>query len=235
MMLKNNSLFQNRTASEITHELKTPLTVIEGAHDVLLGEFSDGKPDMKKVQDYLAMIDQNSRRLRRFIGEILDYDRLDGKSFSKELEVVDLQQLWSEVLEEYTPSHGRVRLESAKNPTVIGYREGLRRIAQNLLSNSVRFCPEDDILISIRVHDNRIETSVEDRGIGIPKDKLTKIFEPFVRLGNDPDELKRGSGLGLAIAKRWVEFHNGFILAESKGPGHGAKITYTLSTNAINN
>jgi signal transduction histidine kinase len=113
-------------------------------------------------------------------------------------------------------------------PTALGDEGRNRQILANLVTNALKFSPEDSMVsISISVEDSALAVSVSDRGVGIPPDDMSRLFERFSRLPNSRRSKAKGTGLGLYICKQLVEAQGGRISAESV-PGLGSTFRYTV-------
>ncbi len=228
-MVRHLSLFQDSVASQITHEFKTPLAAIQGAREVLEDAIQGGDKDPRKIRDYMAIIERNTARLQKFVAEVLDFNRIKEISGDGELEKFDLKVIYSEVLQDFLNRRSSLTFECKADATMLGSKEGMKQVFSNLLSNAVKFCPNGKIDVLIAKEEGRLQISVQDEGVGIPKPNLDHIFDPFFKTAS-PNHTQ-GSGLGLAIVKKWIEFHHGTIWVESEGEGRGTKVMFTLPIN----
>lgn len=226
-MIKRISIFHEKEASHLAHEFKSPLYSIQSAKAILEDELDAPNPNPQKINRYLEMIQRNVDRLENFVTDILALSKGmegDAKNICSEFNIVDIVQDISGV---FPKEKTRFKIESKGSALYNGHKEGVRQILLNLISNAVKFSKNKLIHIQIIGKDTFIQVRVADQGRGLKKEDLVKIFEPFVRVGTETARSK-GSGLGLTIARKWVEFHNGRIWAESEGLGHGTTIVFRL-------
>jgi signal transduction histidine kinase len=217
--------------STVSHELKTPLTIISGFVD-LLKDNAGGNLDEEQVET-LGIIRRNASRLSLLINDMLDITRLDAGTFR--VDPVDFDAI--ELVEEVSASFQGILEEKVQALAMdcpgqpIWLRADRNRIAQvvsNLISNASKYSPQgSEIRLSCAVTGERLEISVRDRGIGIsPKDQQ-KLFTPFFRVDNEETRKVSGTGLGLVIAKSIAELHGGEIALES-APGEGTTVRLKL-------
>ncbi|MGH2607339.1 MAG: sensor histidine kinase, partial [Anaerolineales bacterium] len=221
---------QRDFVANVSHELKTPLTSIQGfAQAILEGAVHDAEGLRRAAR----VIHEESDRLRRLVEDLLDLARLDARQVSFVRAPLDLRGLLSSVLERISlrAAEKGVRLENElpSYPSMVGDGDRLAQVFTNLLDNAVKFTPAGG---SVRL---RGETSggwatvhVEDMGPGIPADELSRIFERFYQM----DKARRGGegrgvGLGLAISREIVQAHGGRLTAQSR-PGEGSRFTVEL-------
>lgn len=222
---------QERFLSNVSHEIKTPISVMLVEAQTLPRE---GLSD--DVNAYLDSVGEEMMRLGRLVESFLTLTRVqDGKGLTRELEypandlVMDSVDHCLAFAEQY---HVRLspRLLDAEldaDTIVCGEPELLRTMLDNLVRNAIRFSPRGETVeLSMRRVDSTVLLMVMDRGPGIPPDQLTAIFDRFAQ---SPDEQRRGRGhgLGLEIAQGIAELHGGVIVADNR-EGEGAVFTVTL-------
>jgi signal transduction histidine kinase len=222
---RSETLRQTMTA-DIAHELRTPVTIIQGNLEAIL----DGiyTPDAKTI----APIYEETLHLGHLIDDLRDLALAEAGELRLNKEPTDLAALVSQVVETVNSSlEGGPQLSStsAKGlPEVTLDPKRIRQVLANLLSNAVRFTPEKGEVHIEVVHENEgVEVRVTDTGPGIPPKDLPHLFERFYRGDRARSRASGGSGLGLAIAKQWVEAHGGMIRAENVEDG-GARFTIRL-------
>jgi signal transduction histidine kinase len=176
---------------------------------------------------------RESERLQRLVESLLDFGRLEAKSFRYRLEAVDASEVISRVVEEFrakVSSNGyRVVFgESCSRPVVHADREALGLALWNLLDNAVKYSPDcHTVWVDLDHEDGRVAIRVNNQGMGIPAGEQKRIFRKFVR-GKQPTERRiDGTGIGLAITRRIVEAHRGEIRLRSE-PGQGSTFTILL-------
>lgn len=206
--------------STVAHELRTPLAVIKEGVSLILEKVSGDIND--KQQEILSMTKTNVDRLGRIINDLLDISRIEAGRMDLKLEQIDFTKL---VKEAYT----RWKLESDKKDqnftiSVPSYSVNLHadadkmnQILNNLISNAVKYTPTKGYIeINLKDLKDEIVVSVKDRGYGIDKEDLPKLFEKFQRFGSHVQSGSKGTGLGLAITKELVDMHHGKIEVETK-------------------
>lgn len=216
--------------NNVSHELRTPLTIIRGYAELLL---EDNPPPWEEVRTMAQTILNQTKLLAHQVEQLVAMRRVQ-RDERWPMEVVPYAQWlrlvvtpWKQVLRESAmelevdvPDNlGNVRLAP----------EHLERVIQNLLENARKFSP-DGGRVQVRAWRERswVYTAVSDQGIGIPADKLERIFEPFYQVEGGTTRRFGGMGLGLALVKEIVVRHGGEIWAESPGPGQGATFTFRL-------
>jgi signal transduction histidine kinase len=221
---------QRDFVSNVSHELKTPLTSIQGfAQAILEGAI----PDPEGLRRAARVIHEESDRLRRLVADLLDLARLDAQEVPFVRAPVDLNGLLNSVVERISlrAAERGVRLENGLPPfpVVIGDGDRLAQVFTNLLDNAVKFAPAGSpIRLEGEVSGGWAAVHVDDKGPGIPAEELSRIFERFYQL----DKARRagagrGVGLGLAISREIVQAHGGRLTASSR-PGNGSRFSVLL-------
>jgi len=220
----------------VTHELRTPITAIRAASEILHDD--DEIPEELRKQ-FLQNIISESDRLNRLIDKILDLEKFEtGKQtiYPSQNNLIATIEHSIEPLNQLIKNKNiNVYVES--KDTVLAYYDEDRivQVITNLLSNAIKFCPETDGLITIQVKkkDDFIETSVQDNGKGINPNDFDVIFDKFYQASNQNFKKPVGSGLGLAICKQIIEHHKGKIWVQPSVKG--ACIVFTLPIKNIEN
>ena len=211
----------------VTHEFRTPLTAIKASATSLL---SNPGLDAAQRLELLTVINEESDRLNRLVGEAAEMAQLDANQFELQLGAHPIQEAIEAALEKARPALGQhpvdVRLPSNLPP--VRMDEGrITEVVTQLLENAAKYsAPESPIQITGEVGNRMVMTSVADRGPGIDDFEQSLIFEKFYR-GRDQRLQVQGTGMGLAIAKAIVEAHGGKIGVTSQ-PGHGSVFYFTL-------
>jgi len=215
----------------ISHELRTPITAIRAATEILHDD-DDIPQEMKK--QFLSNIISESDRLNRLITKILDLEKFDsGKQkiyVTKNNIYNTISETISQLQQLIENKNITVDLISEKNIVKAYYDEDrITQVLNNLLSNAIKFCPNQDgnITIFIKESVSEIEVAVEDNGKGIDKNDFEAIFDKFYQSSNQNIRKPVGSGLGLAICKKIIEHHRGKIWAEN-AKNSGGRITFTI-------
>jgi hypothetical protein len=186
----------------------------------------------KETASYLEVIKRNTNRLLSLTNDLLDFQRLQIGKLQISMKPVNFTDVLNNSVKEITPIFkGRRQTLEVKVPKgsihILGDTLRLMEVVVNLLDNASKFTP-DGGRITVHVEDNvdQVITQVSDTGIGIRKDDLNQIFEPFSAI-KKPTHIK-GTGLGLTVAKGLIEAHGGQIWVESAGEGKGATFTFTI-------
>jgi signal transduction histidine kinase len=215
--------------ANISHDLRTPLTLILAPLDDLLsapGVDAAGRRSLETIQ-------RNAQQLRRLIDQLLDVEKIQAGRVDLSRSATDLRALVENVVEKFSGEaiKRKLRIESTVGDvrTLAIDARWIDSALMNLVANATRFARE---AIRIRVTDgtDAVVIAVEDDGLGIPKDELPYIFERFVQ-GGTPRERRGGSGLGLTIAREAVRLHGGLLTAASE-VGQGTVFTMTLPRTA---
>lgn len=212
--------------SNVSHELKTPLTVIYGSADML----ASGMVRPEDVAEFASSIRSESDRLIKLIEDIVSLSKLDEERITDQ-EDVDLYELSGEILRRLSPMAEKrsvTCLLSGKHIVYSGSRTILDEIITNMCSNAIKY-NKDGGNMEVRIGQSGSHTTitVSDTGIGIPPGQLDRIFERFYRADKSRSKKIEGTGLGLSIVKHGAEYHGGTVSAEST-PGKGSIFTVTL-------
>ena len=229
---------QKTFISVVSHELKTPVSIIKGYAGTL--RRPDAHWSAEVLEDSLSVIEEEADNLTALIDNLLEVSRLQAGTFSLEIsEEVLLPQLANSVarkLGNQTEQH-RIFVDFPSGfPSVFADERRLTQVLNNLVSNAIKYSPEGgEILIGGAVHPDYVTVFVRDRGIGIPAHQRNRIFQKFSRLDNALSRKTEGTGLGLFLSKAIVEAHNGRIWFSNNSediPAElGTTFTFSLPTN----
>ena len=215
-------------SANVSHELKTPLTVISGYAELV----ENGMAESGDIIGIASKIKNESSRLLVLIEDIIKLSRLDESNSTKDFTEFDLSAIVREVAANLSRRAGEadVSLNLPDKPMPISANhEMIFEMFYNLLDNSIKYNkPGGKITVLLSRSHDHIHISVTDTGIGIEKKHLSRIFERFYRVDASRSKETGGTGLGLSIVKHIVAFHNGTISLESK-PGFGTTIHITLA------
>ena len=215
----------------VAHELKTPITGIRAATELLMDE-EDDMPKEVKAQ-FLKNILQDSERLGRLIHNILDFEKLETGRLHLDLEYVDIQKTIRKAIgstAQIAAKKGvQIVVKNLGSFKVYYDEDRILQVLTNLISNAIKFCqPETGkIEIDYRLGNALVEISVSDNGKGIPEEDHAFIFDKFYQSKHQNTRKPQGSGLGLAITKQIVDKHSGKIWAQ-KGVKKGATLVFTI-------
>ncbi len=205
--------------SSVSHELKTPLAAIKMFTETLnMGRVKSEK----QIKEYYATIIRETDRLTRFINKILDFQKIEKGKKIYSFENVSIKNLLASAIDIYkdqVQDEGLVVEEECPSdlPEIEVDEDAMLQVLLNLLTNAYKYSKvEKYIKVKARAEGNFIFISVIDRGMGISKDRITKIFDKFYRVDRDSAKDIKGSGIGLAFVKSVVEAHNGEIAVESQ-------------------
>jgi signal transduction histidine kinase len=218
------------------HDLKAPLTAIQGFLWIMLGGYSGDITD--KQRNMLERSTFRIKELLNLISDLLDIPRIETGQIVEEMKQTSLGKVIKASIGDLreTAKEKKLKLEVELPPAlskVYGSAPRLQQAVTNLVSNAINYTPEGSVTIRVSEGKNEIQVEVMDTGIGIPADDLPRLFEDFFRAGNVET---KGTGLGLSITKRIVEAHGGRIWVESPCPetGKGSRFAFTLPRKAEN-
>ena len=213
--------------SNVAHELRTPLMVASGYLQMLQKGLMGGD----QLTAGIDTVARNVQQIVTLVNDILFLQEME--LVLPEFQAVDMSEVAVHVIEQYRSKASdrgvRLRLLPSPNlPRVSGDSKSLERALVALIDNAIKFSPRGgDVEVRMSQQENLVIVSVEDHGIGIPKDDLPLIFSRFYHLENSGDDLFGGIGLGLAITRQVIEQHHGSLDVNSI-PGQGSTFTLTL-------
>jgi|AGTN01.3.fsa_nt_gi PAS domain S-box len=225
---KEAERMKQEVVAMITHDLRTPLTVIENFLEMLsMGALGDMN---EKGTRLLSLAERGSRRMMGLINDLLDIEKIKAGMMELDQSNVPVSDIFEEAAESlsgWATDHG-VTLKC--EPTdLVAHVDGDRicRVVSNLVSNAVKYSPAyTEVNVSASQNNGNITIAIRDQGRGIPQDKIATIFNRFEQVRSTEDQ-KTGSGLGLAICKAIVELHGGTIGVESE-EGRGSTFTFQI-------
>jgi len=218
---------QKQFVTNVSHELKTPLTTILGYVDLL-----STKGHEKDVLDTSVHYLQSAgERLSVLINDLIDLSSLSRYEFEIKPEITDVTELLRDIIGQMSPKAGKFNIKMHSDlPASLKALIDPTRIKQavvNILDNSIKYSSGDSINILLYENQDMLYIEIKDNGCGMPEDLLEKIFEPFYRIDKARTRSLGGNGLGLAITREIVEKHNGEVKIESK-VGEGTKVVIVL-------
>jgi two-component system phosphate regulon sensor histidine kinase PhoR len=204
--------------SNAAHELRTPVTSISGYAETLLG----GGVDPETNKEFLTTIHRNAQRIASLVSDLLVLDTLGGRPAAiGERTSISLAQVVSDAARTtkgVTPS-AQIEIDVPSALAVLGTREGLDHVVQNLVDNAVKYGADTAVTVRAERSNGHVRLSIADRGPGIPKGHEERVFERFYRIDAGRSRDVGGSGLGLAIVKSQVEAMGGRVWVEDAKPG----------------
>jgi signal transduction histidine kinase len=215
----------------LSHELRGPLSAISYC---VSDRLKDTTTPLEVREDF-ALIERNARMQSRLIDDLLDLTRLTRGKLEIELRPLDVHLLLAEAVRtcgvDGQPPRPTPTLHlHARETRVQGDRDRLLQVFWNILRNATKFTPEDG-RIDVETFDTAagcIGIRIRDTGVGVTAETLERIFHPFEQAGRETNRKHGGLGLGLAIARGLVELHDGALVGESAGLGHGTTFTVDL-------
>jgi signal transduction histidine kinase len=224
---------RNSFVAQATHELRTPLTNIRLYVEQAI-EAGDDKAVRTRALD---VINQESRRLERIVGDMLSVSEIEAGSFKLRAGDVRLENLFEDLREEYAAQAKDKNLALTlhlppKLPVIQGDRDKIVLALHNLIGNALKYTPEGGkVDVKVEADDKRLQVDVADSGIGIAPEETELIFEKFYRAKDKRVSSITGTGLGLALAREVVRLHGGDISVRSQ-IDQGSTFTMTLPLRA---
>lgn len=216
--------------SNVSHELKTPLTTIYGISDMLVG----GIVNPEDIPGFAKNIRDEAGRMITLIQDILKLSQLDENTFSDQRERVDLYELAQSAAERLRPQADEKHVTisvTGERSEFTGIATVLEEMIYNLLDNAVKYNKQGGRAdVDVRSSGDDIVVTVSDTGIGVPADSIDRIFERFYRADKSHSRKIGGTGLGLSIVKHGVSLHGGSITVKSS-EGSGTTFTMALPKN----
>ncbi len=218
--LQENDRLRRELVSNISHDLRTPLSAMQGYIETLIikGENMDGS----ERDHYLRVARKHAVRLGALIGDLFELAKLDSASVTPSLEEFSIAELVQDIAQEFQIEAEKKQLSiyvecDSTSATTMGDIGLIQRALENLVKNAVRFTPAGgEITISVTRHDRSVSVAVADNGPGISEHDVPRIFDRFYRAIDGEEARSDSSGLGLAIVKRILDLHGSRISVESK-------------------
>lgn len=216
--------------SNVSHEFRTPLTLILGPVEELRGR-ADGFDE--QARDELDIIHRNGLRLAKLVNTLLDFSRIQAGRMKARFEPVDLCAVTGELASTFRSAIDRAKLTFVvecppiDEPVYVD-REMWEKVVLNLLSNALKFTFDGSITVRIDRQDADAVLTISDTGIGIPAAEMPRLFERFHRIETARARSTEGSGIGLALVKELVGLHGGTITADSRAGSGGSGTTFTV-------
>jgi len=226
---------QKTFISVVSHELKTPVSIIKGYAGTLRRQ--DAHWSKEILEESLVVIEEEADNLNDLIDSLLEVSRLQAGTFRLEMSddvlLTNIAASVARKLGRQSAKHQVAVYFDTDFPTIIGDERRLTQVLNNLVSNAIKYSPDGEkILIRGELHPHYVTVSVRDEGIGIPVHEQGRIFQKFARLDNALSRKTEGTGLGLFLSKAIIEAHNGRIWFQNnnefKPDTPGTTFTFSL-------
>ncbi len=229
--LKENDRLRRELVSNVSHDLRTPLTAIQGYVDTLL--LKNDVLSESKRQQYLEITRRHSQRLGHLVADLFELSKLESARVAPTLETFSLAELLQDVAQqfEWAAAEKGVTIDvrvGAQRMRVVADIGLVQRVLENLLKNAIQNTPQGGrVTLGVKPQGERLVVAVTDTGRGIPESQMPLIFDRFYRAEPEEPESGSSSGLGLAIVKRILELHGSRIVVNSE-VDHGTCFEFDL-------
>ncbi|SMF86059.1 Signal transduction histidine kinase [Paenibacillus uliginis N3/975] len=218
--------------ANISHELRTPITYLEGYAKVVKEKLYTSEEEKDK---YLDIIQEEAVRLQRLVNDLFELAKMEEGKISLTLEWIDLTEIARSAVRkmEWRVKEKGLNLQAnygSDIPLIRGDGLRMEQIFINMLDNAVRYTESGDVTVSLHSDANQVTMTIEDTGIGIPEDELPFLFDRFYRVEKSRSRQYGGTGLGLSIAKKLIDLQGGEIhVSSTTGVGTRFDICFPLS------
>lgn len=229
--LKENDRLRRELVSNISHDLRTPLSAMQGYLETLIIKGNELADDERSR--YLKIARRHTVRLGMLIGDLFELSKLDSASVTPNLEAFSLPELVQDVAQEFQLEADNKNIAlavdlDANTPFTVGDIGLIQRVLENLVRNAIRFTPAGgEVTLSIAQRPRSVAVAVSDTGPGIDDQDIPRIFDRFYRAVRGEEARSDSSGLGLAIVKRILDLHDSRITVLSK-PDAGTRFEFEL-------
>lgn len=224
--------------SNVSHEFRTPLTLILGPVGDILADRAEALAP--RHRDRLEIVYRNSLRLQKLVNSLLDFSRIEAGRVQARYEPTDLAALTSELASNFRSACEKAGLKlivdcpKLDEPVYVD-RDMWEKITLNLLSNAFKYTLEGEIAVCVRQSNETAELVIRDTGVGIPEEEMPKLFERFHRVEGTRGRTQEGSGIGLALVQELVRLHGGKVSANSKlGEGTAIRVVMRFGKGHLN-
>ncbi len=218
--------------SNVSHEFRTPLTLMSGALDEISQALAEN--NAARALESVSAAHRNTGRLLRLVNNLLDFSRISAARADPRFAPTDLSAFTAELASSFRSACERVGLDLSVDCRPIGQptyvdREMWEKVVLNLLSNAVKFTFDGFIKVSMHLADDQrsVQLDVCDTGTGIPKEEMPRVFERFHRVVSAKGRSVEGSGIGLALVNELVSLHGGTVSVKSE-PNNGSTFTVRI-------
>jgi signal transduction histidine kinase len=228
--LEKASILQKDLMANVSHDLRTPLTMIQSYAEMIRDLSGD---DPEKREKHLQVIIEESERLNTLVTDVLELSRMQAGTMQINIEPFDLRGTLDQLV---TPYHVlemqkgySIQLNCADSVFVSGDEERIKQVISNLLTNAVKYCGQDKaVIINVKQWGNVVHVEVVDHGMGIKPEELPYVWERYYKSSSHHVRATSGSGLGLSIVKEILQLHGSKFGVESK-VGKGTTFWFELS------
>lgn len=236
VIAKNRAEEASRAKSEfltmVSHELKTPLTVIRGYSALLKNKTLEKLVESQKITGVACEIEENSKHLEKMVNDLLEFSRLESGSLKYEKEIFTLAETLNFIrsisaAHQQTSECRYTEIIPDESVKIEASRQAVEQIIANLLVNAFKFCDRTSVTLELKKENHNLVITVSDKGIGVPDDLQEKIFEAFYQVSLGTKRKFGGIGLGLSIVKKLVDGLNGKISLKSAS-GQGSRFEVVL-------
>jgi len=228
--LKELNDLKNQFLGMASHDIKAPISRIERTVEAILKNKSILKPEQL---EYLKKIREEAQGIFNLISDLLNVVKIETGKMGLEFEKVSLEKLVEEVfrMNQISAEAKKIEMEihmDKEAPKILADPARLLEVVENVMTNAIKFTPSGKkIKIYVKKAKGGVELSIQDEGVGIPKQELPRLFDRFARLSPQATSGEKGTGLGLSICKQIVDLHKGKIEVQSE-VGQGTLITVFL-------
>lgn len=228
----HNEKKSKELVSNISHDLKTPITSIKGYVEGIM----DGVADTpEKMDKYIKTIYNKANDMDKLINELTTYSGIDSNKIPYHFHVLNIADYFQDCVEEVGLDLEQKDIQlnytnlAPADTCIVADPEQLKKVINNIISNSVKYMGHDKGIIDIRILDEgeSVKIEIEDNGKGIASKDIGNIFERFYRTDSSRNSLQGGSGIGLSIVKKIIEDHGGYVWATSK-EGEGTCMHFVI-------
>jgi PAS domain S-box-containing protein len=216
--------------SNVSHEFRTPLTLMLGPLEEVQKEASERLSPER--QELLVTVHRNGLRLLKLVNTLLDFSRIEAGRVQASYEPTDLARFTTEIASAFDSAMKNAGLsfsiecQPIADPVYVD-RDMWEKVVLNLLSNAYKFTFEGEVALTLQARDGAVELQVRDTGVGIPEEDRERVFERFHRIESTQARTYEGTGIGLALVKELVKLHSGSVRVES-AVGAGSTFTVTI-------
>ena len=226
---------KSRFFANISHEFRTPLTLILGPVKQMIERTKE-----TRTKEDLNLVQRNANRLLGLVNQLLDISKIESGNMKLQTTPINVIPYLKALVLSFTSYAERKRISlnfiSDVNEIIVYIdKDKFEKIINNILSNAFKFTPDDgSIKVIVNQYNENLRIAVSDTGVGIPKEKLQKIFDRFYQVDGSHTREQEGTGIGLSLTKELVELHKGNIEVESEeGKGSSFLISIPLGTDHL--